>query len=751
MRDRSDPECLAPSLTGQAPARRLSMVGPRRVRGLIQGVSNRPRLLSWLSLLFSILVIVRCLSLSQFSVSVPTNAFHHHHVAVACDQGALRQANSSTGTSGPVIDSSPLFHRAIRAFGFLIRDPILMGKLFTILSGVAVLLAFGCFLAVHRCPWPEWFVLVLLGSGPGFVYRLSLTRPDLLGLLMLVGLLHAMISGRAIWIVLVGVLWPLSRDSWLFPLVVMALVVLVLRAFERKVKLRGLLILMASVCVGVVIHPDFTVFLKRWVQLYLWPLWLQGIGLAPITLEGGSNSLRVGELAAELPGAFLFTSVALAFSFFSRTERSDDTLALFTVACLMGLLALESRRFVCELSLCSLAFVAFVTRDLLVGTQNPFRDREESGRPERTRSRVRVALFFLSMLVLWFVARSTVQAIRRIRAESGPRLGRVIEELSKRAPKGTTVFVGGWAFYGGLFTGRGGLDRLVVGLDPLFVSDLSPWAAVLAGSPWPDALDAGFLFDPDPSRWLLWSAVCEGDAEEMYSPIALELGARYAVLGRDASTRIEESRDDRFRSLAKGPDWQLWELSEKSPGRLTGFVVRSPIPASDLASKGESILTTISTCFFTGHPLDGRWVRPSQERPATFVDLDRTFFDGRSLQVHMRRWKQSRESRRTVPYIPPEIPAIATYAATVVECQRTAEVELRFGCVQSGTVWIGGRKVVEVKAEQHLRIDAGQCKVVLDKGRNLVVVKCDSRIAAWGFCLGLSGADGLWQERPLSP
>lgn len=580
-------------------------------------------------------------------------------------------------------DSSFLYHVFLIPFTFLPGDvePI---KLAAIVMSTLFFMSFYLFLRLNRCRFPVIWMVLLIGSGALFLYRLLMARGFILSMVLALWGLHALVRRRSALLFVVSFLYPLSYTAFQIVLFLVGFHSLVRYPREGLPAFKPLGIAAAGCCLGLLAHPNFP------DDLYLW--WVQNVRVLFLKWVSREAVPFGGELYPPELHTILHSTTTLVVLLFVgylaallwRGERSESTLFLFLSASFFGVLALLSRRFVEYWAPLTVAFAAFFTTDLMREVNLVDQLRKAPGR-----------FWSAGTLALLVAGGLMFRSYLEIRHELGQTHNWDVKEfaewLGANTKREEMVFTGDWDDFPKLFY-YNHHNRYLVCLDPTF------------------------LFDFDRKTWDLWNEVREARTPELYHPIRRYFGARFAFVTNDFQPFIQQmEKDPRFRLVMKNRDAHLFELQEDLDF-VTGWSVSGPYGTQekDYASLDSLMLGNLGLA--TSPPDAGARFHPWQPYP-----VDRL---GRF--VNLGKMLEGREH-------------CTAYAVTEIESPVEQSVDLLAGFDDAFTLWLNGEKILAESGPSQARIDDRRFEGKLIAGTNRLLVRCDNVERNWGFYLRVAG------------
>jgi hypothetical protein len=376
-------------------------------------------------------------------------------------------------------DKELLYHVFLVPFARF-ADPLIGLKYATVLLGAAAVTSFYLVALLNRVRFPLLWTVLLLGSGPYFLYRLGSPRPHVLSLLLLLWCVHLILNRRRVALAGVSFVYALSYTAFHLPLGLALLVSGHRYLTERRFDWKTPAAILGALVLGILVNPYFPNNLRIfWLQNFVVP-WVAVSGgpamsLAREFIPPATRAFALYHLAVLIP-----YSAALYLALLRPRKREARTGVLFVISLALILMTLLLPRFVeYSVPLTLLFLASFFTDELAT-----FDLREALSRAGRRRKAalavIGTAFPILAAVLVWSHARAVefftpVPPMRREAALY----------LAEHTEPDELVFTCDWddgpeLFY---FNDR---NRYPVLLDPNFVCHRDPdrcreWAKVARG------------------------------------------------------------------------------------------------------------------------------------------------------------------------------------------------------------------------------------------------------------------------------
>jgi hypothetical protein len=452
-------------------------------------------------------------------------------------------------------DKELLFHLLLAPFART-ADPLLGGRIALALLDALLLTAFG-WLAVRAVgPWglAAPFALPLLSAELG--WRLVRLRPELLSLLLLLGVLWAVTRGRYRWLGALAALYALSYTAF-HALLGLCLLLFLFFGWARRRWEPGLLLYpLLGTGLGLVLHPHFPKNLVVWVvQSVHFFLYKGNLDVGTEIRPNFTDVVLMVNLGWFLALAALWRSGRPVGEAGEAESRAAD--AFGVAAAVFGVLYLLMSRF-------SIYFFPFATLWLLFEMRR--RGRLPGGRvglPGGRSVPLAAALIFCGLLGLPEMGRQLQTFARR--TDPGPGAVRVVDRRSvaQALPPGAKV-AAPWTS------------------TPVYLF-AAPSARYL------NVLDPVFMAVPHPRLYALQRAVFEGEEPDVPLAVGAGLDSGFLVIPiQDDTRRLVErlSGDPRVETLYRGFNG----VFRMSPAFGRGFVLdwRVAPPSSPMPPPPEA-------------------------------------------------------------------------------------------------------------------------------------------------------------------
>lgn len=173
-------------------------------------------------------------------------------------------------------DTALLYHLYLMPFAAL-ADPAFGAKLAAVLLGAACFASFHAVLRLNKVGHARLWTLLLLCSGPYFLWRVGVTRPQALSVLLTLWTVHALLNDRLRLLAALCFLYPFSYAAAFLPLLFIGARAAHQLFWEGRADWRAPAAGTAAFALGMVLHPGFPDnLLMLWVQNF----YVMGLSLA---------------------------------------------------------------------------------------------------------------------------------------------------------------------------------------------------------------------------------------------------------------------------------------------------------------------------------------------------------------------------------------------------------------------------------------------------------------------------------------
>ncbi len=201
-------------------------------------------------------------------------------------------------------DKDFLFHVFLIPFTYF-EDMEVGGKYAVVVFAALVLASVYSLLRRYKVSYAALWALVLPLMSIDFFYRMSLTRPHILGVLFLLWIVFAVVERKLLLLALLSFFFPWAHTSYILPVVWIGVLCGVSWLFSGPSYLKVLLVSLAATLAGTVIHPYFP---HNWEMFYVQNIVVMQKGL------GASEVFHLGqELGVHSTKVFLLHNIASLF------------------------------------------------------------------------------------------------------------------------------------------------------------------------------------------------------------------------------------------------------------------------------------------------------------------------------------------------------------------------------------------------------------------------------------------------------
>lgn len=240
-------------------------------------------------------------------------------------------------------DKEVIYHLYLAAFTG--SDVLVGAKVANVLLGVGIFTAFLWILLENRIRWAWLWWFLLLSSGGYFLFRMNVSRPQVLSVLILLLGLHFLMNERHFVVGLVSLVYSLSYTGH-YQYVGLALgYVGVVYLMERRLPWRVFVFALGGMMLGWLVHPNFPYNVSGF--------WLQNVQViaahwAPkvnLNMGGELNPMTTRSLLGVNGATLIPLWIAFALALIKRPPVSTRTAFLFAASTLYLIMTLFTKRF----------------------------------------------------------------------------------------------------------------------------------------------------------------------------------------------------------------------------------------------------------------------------------------------------------------------------------------------------------------------------------------------------------------------
>ena len=472
----------------------------RRLRLLAFGRCAWSGLLVW-AVFFIVLALV------QFSTpDLPDNdGFYHIKLAYLMRTEGLKPdfpyLPLSILNPREFYDHHFLFHAALMPFTF--GDLRLGAKWAAVFFASLAFLSVWNLLKNQRIPYAWLWALGLLAVSEAFIYRMSIPRAQSLSLAVLMLGLDWLLRKKYTGLAILAFAYVWLYDAFPLLMIVGLVVVAVNWLYEGRLDLRPLLYIGIGTALGLVVNPYFP-----------YNVVFASLHIAPKLF--GSGEVRVGNewypyttwqlLKNSALALVAFVSGALALGMSGKRMQARTAIS-FLLACLFGLMLLQSRRFIEYFPAFSLVFAAFAWTPLFEKKPASGTVPAGAGLLSRFQGGVQrqlpvVVLVLLLVPGIWMTFQASKDSLRTSKPYTTYQAASAW--LAANTPAGERVFQTDWDDFPRLFY-YNTHNTYLIGLDPTYM----------------------LLYNSDLYR--IWVEITQGKIESPSQTIQQDFGARYVL------------------------------------------------------------------------------------------------------------------------------------------------------------------------------------------------------------------------------
>jgi len=455
-------------------------------------------------------VFVLFLALVQFSSpDLPDNdGYYHIKLAYLMRTEGIKPAF-------PYLPLSILNPREFYDHHFLFHAALIPFTLDDLRSGAkwaAVFFASLAFISVwnllknQRVAYPALWALGLAAVSEAFIYRMSIPRAQSLSLAVLMLGLDWLLRKKYTRLAPLAFVYVWLYDAFPLLMIFAGAHVLVTGLVERKLDLRPVLYTGIGIGLGLVINPYFPHNIV-FAALHILPKLFE---TTAVSVGSEWYPYTTAQLVENSPLALAaFVSGALALGLSGRRINLRTALS-FALACMFGLMLLQSRRFIEYFPPFALVFAAFAWQPVIAGALENVGSRFQRWLP----ALALVAVLLPGIWLTFGAAKESIGSAKPYATYAG-----AADWLADNTPQGARVFQTDWDDFPRLFF-YNTHNTYLIGLDPTYML----------------LFDAG-LYD----RWV---EITNGDVERPSAAILQDFGARYVMTDLRHQDFLEQAARD---------------------------------------------------------------------------------------------------------------------------------------------------------------------------------------------------------------
>ncbi|MFH1223620.1 MAG: hypothetical protein V1647_04685 [Pseudomonadota bacterium] len=425
-------------------------------------------------------------------------------------------------------DKEFLYHYILQPFTF--GDLTYGGKLAAVFMGTALFVTLFYVLKANRIKYPLFWIAVTFCTTSFFLYRISITRPQTISILLSLVMVHLLLNKKYYFLILGAFIYSLAHTGAYVSLIYAVIIVLVGYFDDKKFDWKLIVFTAAGLLVGMVVHPNFPNNFVGW--------YIQNVNVLTTAWSGSNDRLGIaGELKPINTRVFVYSSLPLLIPYFialylvfkRKVVVSQKTLMLFAIASAYLFAFLNSLRF-CEMwTPFSIWFLASFYTD----AQKEF-DLKEWVLKNKILFAVLLATFISAYSSFYLTSYNNLY--RDFRNNPNVTLNMDATWVKHNIPDGSLVYTCDWDDAPYLFFGND-KARYLVFLDPHFMHD---W---------------------DKNIWEIWYRTSNGRMSDPYSSLKNVFKADYVYCTSDFKALIEQmKKDKRFKEVHKSSAAVIFEV-----------------------------------------------------------------------------------------------------------------------------------------------------------------------------------------------
>ena len=425
-------------------------------------------------------------------------------------------------------DKEFLYHLLLQPFTF--GDLSFGGKLAAVMFGTALFVTLYHVIRSNKFKFPLFWTLMGLCTSSYFLYRINITRPQTLSILMSLIVVHVQLNKRYKLIVIATALYTLAHTG-AYISILYAIIIAVTEFWrDRTINWKIPVYTLAGFLIGMLVHPNFPNNVTSW--------YIQNINVFMVAWTGTKNQLGIaGELRPINTKDFLYSFMPLLIPYFIMTwtmftkkvQCSLKTMSLFAIASAYLFAFMNSLRFNEMWTPFSLFFFASYCTD----TWEEFNLKEFI-------KRNRIFSVAVVMIVVAFYAETSREAYNSLYRDYFFNSNKPYNEdaawLKYNLEDGAQVYTCDWDDAPYLFFGNDKVKYLVF-------------------------LDPHFMYDWDRDIWNIWYKTSNGQMTDPYQSLKYVFGAKYVYCTSDFKGVINQMRTSpNFKLLRETKDSVVFEV-----------------------------------------------------------------------------------------------------------------------------------------------------------------------------------------------
>ncbi len=408
------------------------------------------------------------------------DAFYHIKYAELYQTLGIKETlhNFSLAGEYSILNQHPTdlsFFYHILLIPFTYSNLIIGSKLMAIILAALIFTAFYWVLKKFKTKYSFFWTLLLFAASSSFIFRLTLPRPFLLSILILILGFYLIVKKKYIWLFILSTFYALTYTASELILIVSSIYISIEYYQTRKLDWKLLFYPLAGILTGLIVRPDFpqnfyNIFVQNFYVLFYKLKGIQlniGAELYPINAPLKTNLV----LLSLFDLALAFTLIDLIMKRIKKGNLSIIRLYACFLAIFFCLLTLLSERFFEYWTPFTLFFAAFTFKHISQDKYWKNLATEFLKIISRYLSRFKTLLFIFLCLVIVFSAYVNIfQATKSIKETnfSFDRYKETGQWLKKNTPAQAIIFNAGWDNFPQLFF-YSHQNYYIIGKDPTFM------------------------------------------------------------------------------------------------------------------------------------------------------------------------------------------------------------------------------------------------------------------------------------------
>lgn len=425
-------------------------------------------------------------------------------------------------------DKEFLYHLILEPFTF--GDLSYGGKLAAVMLGTALFVTLYHVIRSNKFKYPLFWTMMGLCTTGYFLYRINITRPQTLSILLSILMVHLQINKKYKSIIVTAALYSLAHTGAHISLVYAIIIAATEYWRDRTINWKVPVYTLIGLVIGMLVHPNFPNNITGW--------YIQNINVFIVAWSGAKNELGIaGELRPINTKDFVYSFMPLLIPYFliiwtmftKKVKCSFKTMALFGVACAYFFAFMNSLRFNEMWTPFSLFFFA-----------SYFTDLSEDFDLKAYIKNNKMTFAIIALIVVAFYGETCRETYKNQYKEYFFNSNKPYNEdaawIKFNLQDGALVYTCDWDDAPYLFFGNDKVRYLVF-------------------------LDPHFMYDWNKDIWNIWYRTSNGLTTDPYPSLKYVFGAKYVYCTSDFRGVINQMRmSPKFKLLRETKDSLIFEV-----------------------------------------------------------------------------------------------------------------------------------------------------------------------------------------------